>query len=212
MKIKILTFSSILIFSACSEQKNYDQLPPLFLKCNHIKYENNYCLNQDYTLKPLEPRKKSSDSWFYIFLSGGYPSQYSGPDEQEVMKYELENTILEMNNYLIDSSGGNTREIIFKGNDTIVKNGIILNTDIFLGDNSYFTPNFATGEQINNSSVGKIINTNIIKYGFLYADNVYDCKKGTYIPCNLDQLKVLENDQILQKRENIFIKNIKNGA
>ncbi|OTG73251.1 hypothetical protein B9T26_09190 [Acinetobacter sp. ANC 4169] len=211
MKIKMLVLSSIFILLACSQQKNYDQLPPLLLKCNDIDYSSDYCLNQDYNIKPLEPRKKNKDSWFYIFLSGGHPSQYSGPDEQNIIIYALENAVLEMNNHFIDSSGGISRELVFRGNDVIIRNGIVLNVNISLGD-SYFSPNFATGEQINNSSVGKNTNSEIIKYGFLYADNLYDCKQGTYVPCNSDQLKILENSQRLKKRENMFIKNIKNKA
>ena len=166
------------------------------------------CATQDFFAKAPRNRKKT---WFG-FLAAEGSSGYEGPIDLEGAIQEFENKELDLNAHIWDFSEQKNPGLVLRGSDSIITNGIILNVDITLGDNSYFTPNFKTGEQSNNSSIGKNTNSEIIKYGFLYADNLYDCKKGTYVTCNNHQLKILENSQRLKKRENMFIKNIKNKA
>ena len=211
MKIYLLIISTILI-SSCSSKAERVEMEWDFPNCGTSILNNSkitkVCATRDFIAQ--KPRKRKKD-WFG-FLAAEGSSGYKGPIDQEGGLEEFKNKELDMKRHVWDFSEQNNPSLVLQGNDSAITNGIILNVDIILGDNGYFTPNFTTGEQVNNSSVGKNTNSEIIKYGFLYVDNLYDCKKGTYVPCNIDQLKILENAQRLKKRENMFIKNIKNKA
>ena len=106
-----------------------------------------------YILKPLETKKESKNSWLYLFLSGGHPSQYSGPDEQDTMIYEFKNSVLDMQNHVIDSSFGLFRSLVLEGNDSLIKNGIILNFYLTLGTNDYLPPQFLNEKIIGDESL-----------------------------------------------------------
>ncbi|OTG73253.1 hypothetical protein B9T26_09200 [Acinetobacter sp. ANC 4169] len=105
----------------------------------------------------------------------------------------FENKEFDMQGHAWDFSKQKNPSLVLSGHDIIVRNGIILNANILLGSNIYFSPNFSTKKQINN--------LNIEQDGFLYANNTYDCKKLGISSC--DERNLLEN---------VLIENIKNKA
>lgn len=200
MKIYLLIITTILI-SACHSKAERVEMEWDFPICGKSILNNSkidkVCATRNFIAQ--EPRKRKKD-WF-AFLATEGSSGYKGSIDQEGSIEEFENKELDMKWHIWDFSEQNNPSLILQGNDSVITNGIIINANIILGDNSYFTPNFTTGEQINNSSADENTNSEIIKYGFLYADNLYDCKQGTYVPCNSDQLKILGNTQRLKKEK-----------
>ena len=146
------------------------------------------CATRDFIA--LEPRKRKKD-WL-AFLAAEGSSGYKGSRDPVGGILRFENKELDMQGHVWDFSKQGNPGLVLEGHDSIIKNGIVLNADIVLGD-SYSPPNFATSDQINN--------LNIEKDGFLYANNTYDCKRLGRYSC--------EDTNLL---ENIFLKNIKNKA
>lgn len=211
MKKNFITLTSFISLTACGSDNIANGMQYEFPECGtsqlNGKYIKKVCATRDSIAKKVS--KDYTPKFLQILVGAGHTSSYSGGREGLILDFEDQE--LDLKGHVLDFSKQRNPGLIFKGHDSIIRNGIILNADIILGA-SYSPPNFSTGEQSNNSSVGKNINPDIIKYGFLYADNDYDCKNGTYVPCNIEQLKKLENAQRLKKRENIFIENIKNKA
>ncbi|MFP6819697.1 hypothetical protein, partial [Acinetobacter sp.] len=191
---KPITLLSILILSGCSfAQKEQPEIEYNFPTCGQSilngKSVTKVCATRDFIA--LEPRKRKRD-WLG-FLAAEGSSGYYGPRDSAGAILEFKNQELDMQGHVWDFSKQSNPGLILRGHDSIIRNGIVLNASILLGSNSYFSPNFAINEQINN--------LNFKKSGFLYANNTYDCKRSGLYSCKDSNLL-----------ENIFLKNIKNKA
>lgn len=206
---KYLITISILSISACSVAKDRPELEYQFPTCGTSQLNGQaitkVCATRDF-IAP-EPRKRQRD-WL-AFLAAEGSSGFKGPRDLVGGILHFENKELDMQGHVWDFSKQENPILVLEGHDSMIKNGMILNVSIHLGSNSYFAPNFATGEQTNNSSISKNKNPELLNYGFLYADNTFDCKQGTYVPCNHEQLEKLENAQRLNKIQNISLQNMK---
>ena len=147
------------------------------------------CATRDSIAKSVS--KDYTPKFLQILVGAGHTSSYSGSRAGLIL--DLENQELDMQGHVWDFSKQGNPGLILKGHDSIIQNGIILNANITLGSNSYFSPNFTINEQINN--------LNFENDGFLYANNTYDCRRLGLYSCKDSNLL-----------ENIFIRNIKNEA
>ena len=211
MKKIILLITSFISLTACGSDEIANGMQYEFPECGtsqmNGKNIQKVCATRDSIAKSVS--KDYTPKFLQILVGAGHTSSYSGGRPGLILDFQ--NQELDMQGHVWDFSKQGNPGLSLQGHDSIIRNGIILNVNIVLG-HIYSPPNFSTGEQYNNINVDKGINPDIIKYGFLYADNEYDCKKGTYVPCTINQLIKLENSQSLKKRENIFLKNIKNKA
>lgn len=190
---KTIPFLGLLMLSSCSfAEQERPSLEYNFPVCGqNILNEKNItkvCATRDFTA--LEPRKRKRN-WL-AFLAAEGSGKYYGPIDRVGGILEFKNQELDMQGHVWDFSKQGNSGLTLKGHDSIIRNGIILNTNIVLGD-LYSPPNFTKNSQINN--------LNIEKVGFLYANNTYDCKRLGSYSC--------ENSNLL---ENIFLKDIKNKA
>ena len=212
MKKQILIIATCIPLVSCGFANTNSEIQYEFPECGtsqlNGKEITKVCATRDLTAPKIY--KDYTPEFIKIIFGAGHAGYGSSTSNAGAI-LGFENQELDMQGHVWDFSRQGNPGIVLQGHDSIIENGIILNADIVLG-NSYSPPNFSTGEQINNSSVGNGKNPEILNYGFLYADNEYDCKNGTYIPCTTDQLIKLENAQRLKKRENMFIKKIKHKA
>jgi hypothetical protein len=189
---KYLILISCLSISACSIAKERPELEYQFPNCGiselNGKTINKVCATRDF-IAP-EPRKRKRD-WL-AFLAAEGSSGYKGPIDPTGGILEFKNKELDMQGHVWDFSKQGNPGLVLEGHDSTIKNGIILNANIVLG-NLYSPPNFSKKNQSRN--------LNIEQYGFLYANNDYNCKR-------LGK-KICEDSNLL---ENIFIKNLKTQA
>lgn len=191
--ITILSFTLL----GCTIKTERAEMEWSFPNCgtDHLN-DNKICATRDFIAQA--PRKRKKD-WF-AFLAAEGSSGYKGPIDQEGSILEFNNQELDMKKHVWDFSEQNAPNLIFRGHNSTIMNGIILNANIFLGFDEYSLPNFLTGVQQGNSGIDKSKNQELLNYGFLYADNTFNCKKGTYIQC--------EKNPSEKMVENFFINNL----
>ena len=192
MKKIILLIASSISLTACGNDDIANGMQYEFPECGisqlNGKKIKKTCATRDSIAKSVS--KDYTPKFLQILVGAGHTSNYSGGRPGLIL--DLENQELDMQGHVWDFSKQGNPGLVLGGHDSIIRNGIILNADIVLGD-SYSPPNFATSNQINN--------LNIEKEGFLYASNTYNCKRLGLYSCE---------DPILL--ENILLENIKNTA
>ena len=192
MKKIILLITSFISLTACGSDEIANGMQYEFPECGtsqlNGKNIKKVCATRDSIAKSVS--KDHTPKFLQILVGAGHTSNYSGGRPGLIL--DLENQELDMQGYIWNFSKQGNPGLVLGGHDSIIRNGIILNADIVLGD-SYSPPNFATSNQINN--------LNIEKEGFLYASNTYNCKRLGRYSCE---------DPILL--ENILLENIKNTA
>ena len=159
---KYLIAISCLSISAYAIAKERPSLEYNFPICGQsILNEKNItkvCATRDFIA--LEPRKRKRN-WL-AFLAAEGSGKYYGPIDRVGGILEFKNQELDMQGHVWDFSKQGGAGLTLRGHDSIIRNGIILNTTPTLGGGmgGYIPPNFSTGEQKNND---------VTKYGFLYA-------------------------------------------
>ena len=193
MKKIILLITSFISLTACGSDEIANGMQYEFPECGtsqlNGKVITKVCATRDSIAKSVS--KDYTPKFLQILVGAGHTSNYSGGRPGLIL--DLENQELDMQGYIWNFSKQGNPGLVLGGHDCIIRNGIVLNASILLGSNSYFSPNFAINEQINN--------LNFKKSGFLYANNTYDCMRSGLYSC--------EDSNLL---ENIFLKNIKNKA
>ena len=164
---KYLITLSILSTSACSAAKDRPELEYQFPTCGtsqlNGKTITKVCATRDF-IAP-EPRKRKRD-WF-AFLAAEGSRGYYGPIDPVGGVLHFENKELNMHGHVWDFSKQESPSLVLEGHNTTIQNGLIFNTTVNLGSHSYFPLNFTVNDQINN--------LNAKKYGFLYANNDFEC-------------------------------------
>ncbi|CAB1211135.1 hypothetical protein [Acinetobacter bouvetii] len=157
---KLITILSLFMLSSCSSKANINELEWNFPNCGTSLLNNQsiikVCATRDYIANAPQKRKKD---WL-AFLAAEGSSGYKGSRESVGGILEFQNQELNFKGHVWDFSKQGFPIVVFRGHDTIVQNGILLNTYVSLGGN-YIPPNFTTGEQKNNLSIKE--------NGFLYA-------------------------------------------
>ena len=192
MKKIILLIASSISLTACGNDEVANGMQYEFPECGisqlNGKNIKKVCATQDSIATKVA--KDYTPKFLQILVGAGHTSSYSGGRSGLILDFE--NQELDLQGHVWDFSKQGNPGLVLGGHDITIRNGIVLNADIVLG-NSYSPPNFMKNSQINN--------LNIENSGFLYADNTYDCKRlGSYSCENSNQL------------ENIFLKDIKNKA
>ena len=194
MKKQILILASCMALVSCGSTNTNSEIQYEFPQCGtsllNGKVIPKVCATYDFTA----PRtyKDYTPKFIKIIFGAGHAG-YGSSTSKVGAVLGFENQELDMQKHIWDFSKQGNPGLVLSGHDIIIRNGIILNANILLGPNNYFSPNFSTKEQINN--------LNIEKDGFLYANNTYDCKRLGIPSC--DERNLLEN---------VLIENIKNKA
>lgn len=160
---KLIPIFGLLMFSSCSfAAQERPSLEYNFPVCGQsILNEKNItkvCATRDFIA--LEPRKRKRN-WL-AFMAAEGSGKYYGPIDEVGGILDFKNQELDMQGHVWDFSKQGGSGLTLRGHDSIIRNGIILNTTPTLGGGmgGYIPPNFSTGKQKNN---------NVTKYGFLYA-------------------------------------------
>ena len=157
---KYLIAISCLSISAYAIAKERPSIESNFPVCGQSilngKTINKVCATRDF-IAP-EPRKRKRD-WL-AFLAAEGSSGYKGPRDPVGGIFHFENKELDMQGHVWDFSKQENPSLVLEGHDSTIKNGIILNANITLGQSNYCSPNFSTKTQCYN-----IVERN----GFIYA-------------------------------------------
>ena len=131
---KYLIAISCLSISAYAIAKERPSIESNFPVCGQsILNEKNItkvCATRDFTA--LEPRKRKKD-WL-AFLAAEGSSGYKGSRDPVGGVLEFQNQELDMQGHIWDFSQQGEPGLILKGGDSIIKNGIILKANIYLGN------------------------------------------------------------------------------
>ena len=201
MKKQILILASCMALVSCGSTNTNSEIQYEFPQCGtsllNGKVIPKVCATYDFTA----PRtyKDYTPKFIKIIFGAGHAG-YGSSTSKVGAVLGFENQELDMQKHIWDFSKQNSPELRLRGHDSVIRNGIILNTDIILGYDYYSLPNFLIGEQRGNTGIEKTRNPEILNYGFLYADNYFECKKATYNKC--------ENKAIENKFENFSIENL----
>ena len=204
----ILIFGLTFSYSQIAMAEDSEELPCGTEMFNGVPIQK-LCLQKNYTAKSID-RPGAISKFFATVVSGGH-GYLAGNGGNEGMILGYSNRVLDMQGHVWDFSKQEHPDLVLMGHDSVVKYGVILNATVSLGYGRYFSPNFERGSQKSNSGIGKGKNPDIINYGYLYADNYFDCKKGTYIKCedkSKDKLVLIENiffSYMKAKVNNIFL-------
>ena len=144
---KPITLLSMLILSGCSfAQKEQPEIEYNFPTCGQSilngKSVTKVCETRDFIA--LEPRKRKRD-WLG-FLAAEGSSGYYGPRDSVGAILGFKNQELDMQGHVWDFSKQDTPNLVLRGYDSVVRNGIILKTYLSLGSNEYLPPNFSTDQ------------------------------------------------------------------
>ena len=159
MKKTIVLITSFISLTACGSDEIANGMQYEFPECGisqlNGKNIQKVCATRDSIAKSVS--KDYTPKFLQILVGAGHTSSYSGGRPGLILDFQ--NQELDMQGHVWDFSKQGFPVVELRGHDTIIQNGILLNTYLSLGGN-YISPNFSTNTQINND---------VEKYGFLYA-------------------------------------------
>ena len=134
MKKSIPIFSLLMLTSCSFAESERPSLEYNFPVCGQSilneKRITKVCATRDFIA--LEPRKRKKD-WL-AFLAAEGSSGYKGSRDPVGGVLEFQNQELDMQGHIWDFSQQGEPGLILKGGDSIIKNGIILKANIYLGN------------------------------------------------------------------------------
>lgn len=173
---KLIPIFGLLMLSSCSfAAQERPSLEYNFPICGQsILNEKNItkvCATRDFIA--LEPRKRKRN-WL-AFLAAEGSGKYYGPIDRVGGILEFKNQELDMQGHVWDFSKQGNPSLVFRGYNSIIKNGNIINTRIYLGG-GYRAPNFSIINQktidINNLSYAKKDSFDKSSIEVLFIDNI----------------------------------------
>ncbi|MHC3123626.1 hypothetical protein [Acinetobacter sp. GN11] len=173
---KLIPIFGLLMLSSCSfAAQERPSLESNFPICGQsILNEKNItrvCATRDFIA--LEPRKRKKD-WL-AFLAAEGSSGYYGSIDRVGGILDFKNQELDMQGHVWDFSKQGNPSLVFRGHNSIIKNGNIINTRIYLGG-GYQIPNFSIINQkiidIKNLSYAKKDSFDKSSIELLFIDNI----------------------------------------
>ena len=155
---KYLIVICCLSLCGCAVAKERPELEYQFPNCGtsqlNGKTINKVCATRDF-IAP-EPRKRKRD-WL-AFLAAEGSSGYKGPRDPVGGIFHFENKELDMQGHVWDFSKQKNPELVIRGHDSSIKNGIFLRSYLTLGSNEYLPPQFLNGRTFEeNTSYAKFL-------------------------------------------------------
>ena len=155
---KYLIAISCLSISAYAIAKERPSIESNFPVCGQsILNEKNIkkvCATQDSIAKKVS--KDYTPKFLQILVGAGHTSSYSGGRSGLILDFE--NQELDLQGHVWDFSKQKNPELVIRGHDSSIKNGIFLRSYLTLGSNEYLPPQFLNGRTFEeNTSYAKFL-------------------------------------------------------
>ncbi|MBN6539561.1 hypothetical protein [Acinetobacter pittii] len=158
MKKIILLIASSISLTACGNDEVANGMQYEFPECGisqlNGKNIKKVCATQDSIAKKVS--KDYTPKFLQILVGAGHTSSYSGGRSGLILDFE--NQELDLQGHVWDFSKQKNPELVIRGHDSSIKNGIFLRSYLTLGSNEYLPPQFLNGRTFEeNTSYAKFL-------------------------------------------------------